>query len=142
MGPRVTRPPVPARPAVQCSHLGHVESTYQTEHGSTYTVTPQGLTRQRYYGGTSHGDKKSVFYGDEATTGKCLKARDACVSYKLTSAGFGTVTITFYDRYHQSIYSGKLQEWPEKGLYPVDMILRENNTGEKDDHFHVGDKIV
>jgi hypothetical protein len=139
---RVALPAVAARPAVQCSHLGHVESTYQTEHGSTYTVDEQGLTRQRYYGGTSVGPNKSVFYGDEETTEQCLKMSKICASYKVTPAGFGTVTITFYDRFHKSIYSGKLQEWPQAGLYPVDMILRENGTGEKNDHFHVGDKIV
>lgn len=128
--------------AVQCANFGHVFSKFETEYGSKYTVDEGGLTREKYYGETSVNPQKSIFYGDESTTGKCMRAYDDCASYKVTQAGFGTVTITFYDRYHQAIYSGKLQEWPQSGLYPVDMILKENGTGAKSDRFHVGDRIV
>lgn len=127
---------------LQRSAPSNIDVSFETEHGSEYTVDPgSGLTRRRYYGGESKSSDKTVLYGDAETTEACLKARDECEWYTVQPAGFGTWSIEFRSR-HGLIFKGTLKQVPELGLYPVDMILSSSGRGTRDDRFHVGDKIT
>ena len=138
-------PAVPHRPGrvVQRAYEkpSNIETSFTTEHGSQYEVGGgSGLTRHRYYGGISESSTKTVLYGDAETTEACLKARDRCDTYTVKPHKFGTWLITFY--WHGSVvYQGKLYQWPQPGLYPVDMVLKESGRMGSDDRFHVGDRI-
>ncbi len=134
------------RGVLQAMNPLNVGARFETSKGSEYTVyRGDGIDRAKYYepGQVTENPEKNIFYGDEKTTEACLEYRDRCASYKLFPASFGTWTIVFYDHWHRVIYSGSLQSWPQSGLYPVDMILKQNNEGRMpDDRFHVGDRIV
>jgi len=136
-----------ARPSAVQPMSYNIGTSLTTQHGSKYTVSEgEGLRREKYYEATpSINPKKKIFYGDEATTAKCLRARDRCDGYSLVAYKFGTYLIRFWKN-GGLLYEGHLQAWPEVGLYPVDMILSENDTWnesmEFDDRFHVGDRIT
>jgi hypothetical protein len=113
---------------------------FETEHGSRYVVSPDGLTRRPYYErDTPHvRPGKTIFYISAEQSNQVLDDQEkddflrACVNTSRTR-------LIYYTKSGSQRTIG-LNHAPERGLCPLDVFL--TTDGQVDHGLHVGDKIT
>lgn len=121
---------------VQLLYGQNTPAKFETEKGSTYTVTVDDVLRDKF-DKTKHGGKnKNIFYTDEQTAKTIrgdLKKKNGATNVRVVG-----LTLTY--EINGSTKSFNLSDTPKVGLRPLDMILdKDGNYAGK---IHKGHKIT
>jgi hypothetical protein len=124
----------------------NVPAKFQTEHDSTYTVDPTGVTRDKPADPnrkTVRQEKNIYYLLDPADGEKVLKHLDQGWKHKCVLALIeDTFQLVLSKGEKEGMLYFEMTNKPALGLSPVDMFMESNGMISANSRFHVGHEIV